>query len=111
MTRQKIDTKALLATVDICDLIADDLGQPVKRSGKWVFWCCPFHEGDRDPSLAATVDGFRCFGCGEYGDAITWLTKYRKLTFLDAVKALGGDPGGRTAKLGRKLTLQAHYQR
>jgi DNA primase len=91
MATQNIDVRRLLATVDLCDLISHDLGQPVKSSGKYVFWRCPFHDEDT-PSFAVTVDRYYCFGCRKSGDAITWLKEYRKLAFLDAIRLLGG-PG------------------
>lgn len=84
-----VNTRELLSQVDLTDLVAGDLGQPVKHSGKYVFFRCPFHD-DRDPSLAVTVDRYYCFGCRASGDAIDWLRNYRKMTFKDAIKALGG---------------------
>lgn len=82
-------TRELLSQVDLADLIAADLGQPVKHSGKYVYFRCPFHD-DHDPSLAVTTDRYYCFGCRETGDAIDWLRKYRKMTFQEAIERLGG---------------------
>lgn len=83
----KIDTKSLLQYVNLVDLIASDLGQPVKSSGKYVFYQCPFH-ADNDPSFAVTSDRYYCFGCRASGDAIKWLMDYRKLTFLGSCEVL-----------------------
>jgi len=83
----KFDTKALLQDVNLVDLITSDLGQPVKVSGKYVFYRCPFHD-DNNPSFAVTPDRYYCFGCGASGDAINWLMDYRKLTFRDACEVL-----------------------
>jgi DNA primase len=85
-----IDTAELLRAVDLGALIERDLGPAVNRSGRWLFWHCPFHN-DPGPSLAVTPDNGRyyCFGCGASGDAITWLRKREGLSFLDACKRLG----------------------
>jgi len=83
----KYDTKSLLQDVNLVDLVASDLGDPVKASGKYTFFRCPFH-ADNDPSFAVTSDRFYCFGCRASGDAIGWLMQYRKLTFLQACENL-----------------------
>lgn len=99
---RKIDTKAILDRVDLSDVIASSLGQPVKQSGKYVFWQCPFHD-DNDPSMAVTVDRYHCFGCRVGGDAIAWLMNYEKLSFLDACKALS--PGLEKFRQSHDLNL------
>lgn len=85
-----IDTKSLLQSVNLVDLIASDLGQPMKSSGKYTFFKCPFHD-DSNPSFAVTADRYYCFGCNASGDGIKWLTEYRKLSFWDACKVLSPD--------------------
>ena len=46
-----VDTKALLERVDVAALIERDLGQPVRREGRWLKWTCPFHDDRKTPSL------------------------------------------------------------
>lgn len=82
-----IDTNSLLQGVDLVDVIASDLGDPAKVSGRYTFFRCPFHADD-DPSFAVTMDRYYCFGCHASGDAIKWLMDYRKLTFLQSCEAL-----------------------
>lgn len=84
-----IDTKALLGQVKILDLIQADIGRPIKRSGKYYFFKCPFHS-EATPSFAVTPDNgvYYCFGCGATGDAISWLMEYRHLSFVDACDIL-----------------------
>lgn len=83
----KFDTKSLLQGVNLVSLIESDLGDPVKVSGRYTFFRCPFHD-DNDPSFAVTSDRYYCFGCRASGDAIKWLMDYRKLTFHDACEVL-----------------------
>ncbi len=50
---------------------------------------CPFHD-EKSPSFNVTPARgfFHCFGCGEGGDAITFLMKIDALTFSEAVERL-----------------------
>ena len=68
-----VDTKALLEGVDMAALIGGDLGQPVRREGRWLKWICPFHADRKTPSLGVAGNRWKCFGCGRSGDAIDWL--------------------------------------
>lgn len=67
--------------LDLIQLVEDDLGEPVKKSDRWLFWHCPFHD-DRTPSLGVHRDGKRyfCFGCRKSGNVNTWLKEYRKMS-------------------------------
>ncbi len=84
-----VDTKALLERVDVAALIERDLGQPVRREGRWLKWTCPFHDDRKTPSLGLAGSRWKCFGCGRSGDAIDWLREREGLTFREACKRLG----------------------
>lgn len=62
---------------------------------------CMFHEGDHEASFTVYPNGtYFCFGCpdGEtWGDAVTFLVQYKKMSFDDAVKHVGADYKVRTA--------------
>lgn len=53
--------------------------------------CCPFHK-EKTPSFSVsqTKQFFKCFGCGEAGNAIGFIMKYEGLEFPDAVRKLAG---------------------
>jgi DNA primase len=72
---------------DIVDLIAEYV--PLKKRGKNHVGLCPFH-AEKAPSFTVTQDKqmFYCFGCGEGGNVITFLTKHEKLGFSDAIRHL-----------------------
>ncbi|MGD7731936.1 DNA primase [Propionibacteriaceae bacterium G57] len=55
---------------------------------------CPFHD-EKTPSFHVTPSrGFyHCFGCGEGGDAITFVQKINNLTFTEAVQFLADRTG------------------
>ena len=51
--------------------------------------CCPFHN-EHTPSflIHRAKQIYKCFGCGAGGDAITFVMKYEKRTFIEAVEWL-----------------------
>ena len=55
---------------------------------------CPFHD-EKTPSFHVTPSRgfFHCFGCGEGGDAITFLQKHTNLTFTEAIQHLADKAG------------------
>lgn len=61
----------------------------LKRTGKEYKGLCPFHP-EKTPSFHVNPEKrmFKCFGCGESGDAITFVKKAKKLDFVDAVRDL-----------------------
>lgn len=56
----------------------------VGRSGKIH---CPFHD-DAHPSCHIYPDGYMCFGCGAYGDAVSWLEQVEGYSNKDAIRHL-----------------------
>ncbi|MBQ8126615.1 MAG: DNA primase [Kiritimatiellae bacterium] len=81
------------ARTDLADLIAS-YGIQIRRAGASVKACCPFHN-EKTPSFNInTSKGFyHCFGCGESGDAITFVQKMEGLGFLDAARKLAEQCG------------------
>ncbi|MCI9658719.1 MAG: DNA primase [Lachnospiraceae bacterium] len=64
---------------------------------------CPFHTGDRTPSLKVYQKDFYCFACGAHGDVISFVQQMDHLTFKEAFQLLGGDfkPSG----MGMRMNL------
>jgi DNA primase len=83
--RQFLDD--LLARADIVELI--DSRVPLKKAGKNYQACCPFHT-EKSPSFSVSQDKqfYHCFGCGEHGNAISFLMEFDRLDFPDAVEEL-----------------------
>lgn len=73
---------------DIVDIISETV--KLKKAGRNYVGLCPFHH-EKTPSFSVSQEKqiYKCFGCGEAGNAITFLMKTRKLTFLDSLKLLG----------------------
>jgi len=62
------------------------------RSGRQWKGCCPFH-GEKTPSFYVYEDHYHCFGCGEHGDAITFVMKSQGAAFMEAVEQLAAEVG------------------
>ena len=82
----------LLDRADIVSVI--DGRVALKKTGKNYVGLCPFHE-EKSPSFSVSPDKqfFHCFGCQESGSALTFLMKYERMEFVEAVEALAKDLG------------------
>lgn len=75
--------------LDCKEIIARELGQPMKNRGNQWAWACPFHHGQK-PNFTADSEGWRCWSdCGESGDVISFIQKLHGLDFLGACRYLG----------------------
>ena len=54
------------------------------------FISCPFHAGDRSPSLKVYPKDFHCHACGANGDIFTFVQKMDNCDFKTAFYSLGG---------------------
>ncbi len=77
---------------DIVSLIGEYVA--LKKAGKNYIGLCPFHQ-EKTPSFTVSPDKqiFHCFGCGQHGDAFTFLMKINNLTFPEAVSSLAKKVG------------------
>jgi len=78
--------------VDLVDLVGRFVSlKPAGRNHKGL---CPFHD-EKTPSfvVAAERGTFKCFGCGEGGNAFAFLMRVENLTFPEAVRALAAQHG------------------
>jgi hypothetical protein len=94
---EREDAKDYVAELeDTAAPLADLVSLPVTADNKV---CCPFHE-DAEPSCAICADHFYCYGCGERGDRLDWLTRAEGMTRDEAVARIqdwDGSPARRSA--------------
>lgn len=72
-----------------------DIGSTISRyinltkKGKTLWACCPFHH-EKTPSFAVNEENqfYHCFGCGESGDAITFVSKMESCSRDKAIELL-----------------------
>lgn len=60
------------------------------RSNRAGFISCPFHNGDRTPSMKIYKRDYHCHACGANGDIFSFVMGMENCDFKTAYKALGG---------------------
>jgi DNA primase len=79
--------EAVKAATDIVALVEGYTR--LRKSGSRYVGLCPFHQ-EKTPSFGVSPDRgtFKCFGCGEGGDAISFVEKHENLDFIGAIEWL-----------------------
>ena len=73
----------------IVDVLSDYNIHLSERRGRHRKCCCPFHNEKSPSFMVDEIKGtYRCYGCGESGNAITFVMKHDGLEFPAAVKVL-----------------------
>ena len=69
--------------------LVESTGVELRQRGNKFVGLCPIH-GEDHPSFYVFADNhFKCFGCGEYGDAVDFLRLVYGYDFIEALKHLG----------------------
>jgi DNA primase len=84
--------------LDIAELVGECV--QLTRAGRNMKGRCPFHQ-ERTPSFIVSPERqtFHCFGCGEGGDAFSFVMKTENLSFTEAAEKLA-------ARVGVKVEAQ-----
>lgn len=77
----------LLARTNIVDVLSQSLS--LKKRGSNYTCCCPFHN-EKTPSFSVseTKQIYKCFGCGQSGNVLSFLMDYSHLTYVEAIEFL-----------------------
>ena len=77
---------------DIVDVVSSYVR--LTKKGSTYFGLCPFHN-EKSPSFSVTPakQMYYCFGCGQGGNAFTFMMKHENMTFTEAVKYLADKAG------------------
>ncbi len=80
------------AKTDIVPIVTEHV--ELKKAGRNYKGLCPFHS-EKTPSFMVSpeLQIFKCFGCGESGDVISFLQKYEGMDFPEALKYLADRAG------------------
>lgn len=94
------DIEEIKNKLDIVEIVSAYV--KLKQAGRNSFGLCPFHS-EKTPSFSVNreLGIYKCFGCGESGDVISFIQKVEGLDFTDALK-LAAD------KAGVKLTTTSY---
>ena len=77
---------------DIVDVVGGYL--ELRQSGQNWWARCPFH-GEKTPSFSVNRSKqiYKCFGCGETGDVLSFVQKYESCDFVEALQILATRAG------------------
>jgi DNA primase len=78
--------------INIVDLVSEYI--TLKKAGRNYLGSCPFHK-EKTPSFTVNAEKqiYHCFGCGEGGNAFSFLMRINNMTFPEAVRHLAGKLG------------------
>lgn len=80
------------AANDIVTIVGERIA--LKPAGTYLKGLCPFHsEKTASFFVSPILQRFKCYGCGEGGDVISFLEKYDNLTFYEALQTLAERAG------------------
>jgi len=81
------NVELIKSKIDIVDLVGSYL--EIKKSGSNYKGVCPFHN-EKSPSFMVNqnLQIYKCFGCGESGDLISFVEKIEGVDFKGAIKIL-----------------------
>ncbi len=70
--------------LDIVEIVSEQV--VLKRRGNSYWGLCPFHK-DKNPSFCVTpsMGIYKCFSCGEAGDALKFIMKTKNIEFKDLI--------------------------
>ena len=79
---------SILQAADMVQLV-NSAGVKLHKAGRLWKGCCPFHD-EKTPSFVVyeNTQTYKCFGCGEGGNAFSFLMKKKNMTFIEAVREL-----------------------
>jgi DNA primase len=74
---------------DIIEILQKE-GIKLKKKGNFFWALCPLHS-EKVPSFRVNAQSqrFYCFGCHERGDVVSFIQKFKGLSFKDAIRYLG----------------------
>jgi len=92
VTGDRIDWPAVRDRIDLAAVATNLMGPaPGRRGerGRRLWWRCPFHQ-DGNPSFCVEPGKpwWRCYGCGEHGDAANLVMRINKVGFPEAVRII-----------------------
>lgn len=87
-----VNAEDITSMISIDDIIGEFV--ELKHRGVNKVGCCPFHkESTPSFSVSRRKGIYKCFGCGEAGDVVEFLKKYKKMSYPEAIQYLSSRVG------------------
>ena len=101
-----MDCHPQIKAINLADVVQQFTSIELKRKGnRWV-GLCPFH-GEKTASFTIFEDNhYKCFGCGEYGDAVDLVRHLYRFDFKEALRFLGISQGRLSNKDHKRIIKQ-----
>ena len=88
-----LDKEAVRAAADVA-VVAEEIGIDIEYRGKEKLILCPCHNDRHFGSCFLTDYGFRCYSCNHRGDIFDLVSRYKNVSFHDAVRIVANICGG-----------------
>lgn len=97
----------VLSNADIVEVISSRI--KVIKAGRGYKAVCPFHD-DKNPSLMISQEKqiFKCFVCGASGNAISFIQKFDKVSFFEAMKEVAKISGYNDDRLEKQVVQKSN---
>lgn len=78
----------IMDATDIVDVISEFV--TLRKRGTSYTGLCPFHD-DKTPSFSVSPSKgvYKCFACGEAGNAVNFIMKHEQKTYPEALRWVG----------------------
>ena len=96
--------------LDIVEVISKDV--VLKKTGRNFQGRCPFHN-EKTPSFVVSPEKqlFKCFGCGESGDVISFIMKFNNQSFSEVIEEQAAIFGIELPKRNAQSAMQAKHEK
>jgi len=96
--------------LDIVEVISKDV--VLKKTGRNFQGRCPFHN-EKTPSFVVSPEKqlFKCFGCGESGDVISFIMKFNNQTFSEVIEEQAAIFGIELSKRNAQNMAQSKHEK
>ena len=95
----------IISKADIVSIISSYV--KLEKKGANYIGLCPFHD-DKNPSMSVspTKRVFKCFSCNTGGDVITFVSKFKNISYRDAMREIGASLGINVVVTKKELEMQ-----
>lgn len=100
-------SKEEISNIDLKNIIEKETGLKFDRHNKIR---CPFHSDDSPSFIVKKYqdkDRYYCFGCGEHGDVVDYIKKYKNMNYIEACNYLNVEAN---EEYGQLMTLMGRVE-